>query len=138
MLADAALKLAFNASVPEPAQTLVHELFSARAAEQPSVEAVVSWEGSLTYQELDQLSDRLASHLRTHHTLRPGVHVPLVFEKSLWAVVAMLAILKVGSAFAAMNPADSAEKLRELAVTIDAIGELVVEGPNVGPAIIIT
>ncbi|KAI1116770.1 hypothetical protein F5Y14DRAFT_405127, partial [Nemania sp. NC0429] len=117
---DATEMMAWNASVPEPAQVLVHELFSARAAEQPSVEAVVSWEGSLTYQELDELSNQLAGHLWTHHGLRPGVHVPLVFEKSLWAVVAMLAILKVGAAFAAMNPADSPEKLRDLAVSIDA------------------
>ncbi|KAI0467781.1 hypothetical protein F4859DRAFT_224755 [Xylaria cf. heliscus] len=117
---DATEMMAWNANVPEPAQTLVHELFSARAAEQPSVEAVVSWEGALTYQELDELSDRLAAHLWTHHGLRPGMHVPLVFEKSIWAVVAMLAILKVGAAFAAMNPADGPEKLRELAATIDA------------------
>ncbi|KAI1746876.1 hypothetical protein F4782DRAFT_543931 [Xylaria castorea] len=100
---DSAEMMAWNASVPE----LV-------------VEAVVSWEGALTYWELDELSDRLAAHLWTHHSLRPGMHVPLVFEKSLWAVVAMLAILKVGAAFAAMNPADGPEKLQELAATIDA------------------
>lgn len=110
----------WNGEVPEPMEALVHELFHLQALEQPEAEALVSWEGSLTFQELDELSSRLAGHLWTSCGVRPGMHVPLIFEKSLWAVVAMLAVLKVGAANVALNPAQSPELLQSLISDVDA------------------
>ncbi|KAK3294121.1 uncharacterized protein B0H64DRAFT_399754 [Chaetomium fimeti] len=117
---DADEMMGWNSVVPAPARELIHELVAAQAAEQPDAEALVSWEGTLKYRELNELSDRLAAYLWTHCALRSGGHVPLVFEKSMWTVVAMLAVLKVGASCAAMDPGHSPEKLRELAADIDA------------------
>lgn len=110
----------WNGTVAEPMQALVHELFQKQAEEQPDAEALVSWEGMLTFRELDDLSTRLAGHLWESCGLRPGMHVPLVFEKSMWAVVAMMAVLKVGAANVALNPAQPPETLKSLVSDVDA------------------
>ncbi|KAK2598655.1 hypothetical protein N8I77_012050 [Diaporthe amygdali] len=110
----------WNGAVPEPMKALVHELFHAQAQEQPDAEALVSWEGVLTFKELDDLSTRLAGHLWESCGLRPGMRVPLIFEKSMWAVVAMMAVLKVGAANVALNPAQPPETLRSLVSDVDA------------------
>lgn len=110
----------WNGSVSEPMQALVHELFHKMAEEQPDAEALVSWEGVLTFRELDDLSTRLAGHLWESCGLRPGMRVPLVFEKSMWAVVAMMAVLKVGAANVALNPAQPPETLNSLVSDVDA------------------
>lgn len=110
---------AWNEPVPEPMQALIHDLYHQRAQEQPDAEALVSWEGSMTFQELDDLSTRLAGHLWQSCGLRPGMHVPLLFEKSMWAVVAMMAVLKVGAANIALDPAQPPETLQSLVCDID-------------------
>ncbi|PNY29004.1 Nonribosomal peptide synthetase [Tolypocladium capitatum] len=110
----------WNPAVPAPARAVVHELVAAQVHQQPEAEALVSHEGSLTYRQLDNASSRLAGHLWTAHGLRPHARVPLVFEKSLWAVVAMLAVLKVGAANVALNPADPADRLRSLVEDVGA------------------
>lgn len=111
---------AWNGTVPESMQALIHDLYHQRAQEQPEAEALISWEGSMTFQELDDLSTRLAGHLWETYGLRPGMHVPLLFEKSMWAVVAMMAVLKVGAANVALNPAQPPETLKSLVCDIDA------------------
>ena len=110
----------WNGSVAEPMQALVHELFHKQAEEQPDAEALVSWEGVLTFRELDDLSTRLAGHLWESCGLRTGMRVPLVFEKSMWAVVAMMAVLKVGAANVALNPAQPPETLKSLVSDVGA------------------
>lgn len=113
----------WNGKVAEPMDALIHELFHARARDQPKAEALVSWEGSLTFQELDDLSSRLAGHLWTWCGLRPGMRVPLIFEKSMWTVVAMMAVLKLGAANVALNPAQPPGLLQSLVSDVD--GEFV-------------
>ena len=65
----------------------------------------------MNYRELGVLSDRLASHLRGKG-VRKEVKVPICFEKSLWAVVSILAILKAGGAFVPLDPAYPVDRLR--------------------------
>lgn len=110
----------WNGPVAEPMQALIHELFHQQAVEQPDAEALVSWEGVLTFRELDELSTRLAGHLWESCGLRPGMRVPLIFEKSMWTVVAMMAVLKVGAANVALNPAQPPETLKSLVSDVDA------------------
>lgn len=110
----------WNSVVPDAQQTLIHELVKARAKQQPTAEALVSFEGSVTYKELDDWSDRLAGHLWSHLGLRSGARIPLLFEKSLWTVITMMAVLKIGAAYAALNPAHPPDRLRSLIQDIDA------------------
>jgi non-ribosomal peptide synthetase component F len=119
-LEDVEEMFSWNSAVPAPTQALVHEHFIAQARQQPDAEALVSWEGSLTYRQLDEMSGRLASRLWTAWGLRSGIRVPLLFEKSLWTVVAMFAVLKIGAANVALNPAHPPDRWRSLIEDVDA------------------
>ncbi|KAL6236485.1 hypothetical protein BDW75DRAFT_229417 [Aspergillus navahoensis] len=64
--------------------------------------AVCSWDGDLTYGELDDLSLRLAHHL-VSLGVGPEKYVLSCFEKSTWAIVARLAVLRAGGAYISIH-----------------------------------
>ncbi|KAK1912795.1 hypothetical protein P3342_004731 [Pyrenophora teres f. teres] len=93
----------WNTTVPEAIEKCVHDLFAEQAKAHPDASAVCAWDGELTYRELDELSSKLAAHL-VQLGVKPEDMVPLCFEKSMWTVVAMLAVLKSGGAFVPLDP----------------------------------
>lgn len=88
---------AWNGTSYESAQDLVHNLVSRTAQAMPNSLAVSSWDGELTYSQLDQLSTRLA-HRLIQLGVQPEVIVPLYFEKSMWVPVSVVAVMKAGGA----------------------------------------
>lgn len=113
--------LSWNPQDPFAAQVnaCMHDLVSAKSEQMPDSEAVCSWEGSLTYFELNHLSRLAADRLRSVG-IGPGHYVPFAYEKSLWAVVAMLAILKAGGAFVPLNPQDPKVRLEQILLSVSA------------------
>lgn len=103
-------------SLPEH---LIHEIISRQALTRPTAQAVCSWDGDLTYGELDDLSTRLAG-LLCDHGVGPDTMVPLCFEKSLWAVVAMVAVVKAGGAFVPMDPSHPLQRLKDIFTQVEA------------------
>ncbi|KAI0886322.1 nonribosomal peptide synthase [Annulohypoxylon maeteangense] len=93
----------WNAAVPEAVEGCVHDLIAKTVRRQPEAPAICAWDGELTYGELDTLSRRLASRLRSLG-VGPEVIVPLSFDKSMWVPVAMLGVLRAGGAFAMLPP----------------------------------
>ena len=81
----------------------IHSLVAKSAAANPAGEAIYSTEGVLSYASVDTLSTMLAAHL-VERGVRSDTVVPVLFEKSVWAIVSMLAIVKAGAAFVAMDP----------------------------------
>ena len=69
----------------------------------PKAPAVCSWDVDLTYTELMSLAGRLSKRLTTLG-VGPEVYVPICFEKSSWAIVAMLGVLQAGGAFVPLEP----------------------------------
>ena len=65
----------------------------------------------MTYRELDEAANRLA-HLLSGHGVGPGGWVALLLERSAQAVVAMLAVLKTGAAYLAIDPALPEARIR--------------------------
>ena len=57
----------------------------------------------VTYRELDEAANRLA-HLLAAHGVGPGQCVALLLERSVEAIVAMLAVLKTGAAYLPIDP----------------------------------
>ncbi|KAF5010208.1 hypothetical protein FDECE_3620 [Fusarium decemcellulare] len=107
--------IAWNAKLEHitAARTCIHECIEKVRREHPYRPAIQSWDGHVTYEELGDLSDRLAGHL---HTLGVGPEqiTPVCMEKSLWSIVSMLSILKAGGAFVPFDPAAPAERLTKL------------------------
>ncbi|KFY08363.1 hypothetical protein V492_06294 [Pseudogymnoascus sp. VKM F-4246] len=109
----------------QPSAQTIHQIIHSISVAQPSHLALVADDGELTYAELDAASSRLASHLQTLG-VRPGMLIPVCFNKTLWAIVAMLAINKAGAAFV---PLDAAQPLSRLRLIVNQLN-----GPPIGLA----
>ncbi|KAK3321888.1 tyrocidine synthetase 1 [Apodospora peruviana] len=67
----------------------------------------------VSFEQLDRMSDQVASHLVAHTDNRNGL-VPILFEKSVFMVVAMLAVLKAGRAYCPLDWDSPSTRLDEL------------------------
>lgn len=85
----------WNGVIPPRIESRIQDRVLQQCLLRPDAFAVQSWDGNLTYKELDTESNKLASHLQ-RLGVQPEVKVPLCFEKSKWAVVSQLAVLKAG------------------------------------------
>ncbi|KAK4157425.1 non-ribosomal peptide synthetase [Chaetomidium leptoderma] len=94
----------------------VHDMICDEMARQGSdATAVVGWDATLSNGELDVLSTALAGELLSKGVGANGSRfVPFCFDKSTFAVVAMLAVLKAGAAFVPLDPAHPVGRLREI------------------------
>ncbi|KAM0437031.1 hypothetical protein ACHAQK_007509 [Fusarium lateritium] len=103
----------FNSTLPPRQDLCIQEMFQSNASKHPDVLAIDAWDGRLTYEELDEVTTIVASQL-----IRAGVvpedKVPLFFEKSIWAPVSMLAVMKAGAAFVALDPTQAPERRNEI------------------------
>ncbi|KAI3222123.1 hypothetical protein DTO012A7_8989 [Penicillium roqueforti] len=97
----------------------VHSLIESRTRQQPFAPAISSWDGSYSYQVLDDLSSALADHL-SWHRVGPGSFVPLLLGKTKWMAVAMLAVMKSGAAFVLLEPSHPQSRLRNMCEAVAA------------------
>ena len=97
----------------------LHHLVEEGAQSAPNTLAIDAWDGALTYQELDSLSNGLARSLGSLG-VGPGIFVPFAFEKSCWTTVAMLGVLKAGGAFVPLDPTDPEPRLQGLLADVGA------------------
>jgi amino acid adenylation domain-containing protein len=88
----------------------VHRAFEERAAAAPDAVAVIAGERRLTYGELDRWSNRLAHRLRLLG-VGPEQVVGVAVERSPELIVALLAVLKAGGAYAPLDPSYPPERL---------------------------
>jgi amino acid adenylation domain-containing protein len=103
----------WNRSMPAPMEACVHLIASERAREHPQYTAISAPDGVLTYAELEDFANLLASQLVQLGVLRQSF-VPLCFEKSKWNLVAMLATLKVGAVFVPIDPTCPDQRVRSI------------------------
>ncbi|KAJ4249123.1 hypothetical protein NW762_012457 [Fusarium torreyae] len=105
--------LDWNSKVPKPVERTIHEIIQARTMSQPGAPAICSWDGNFTYGQLDTLCTDLAHHLVG---LSIGIEdfVAFCFDKSVWPTVCMLAILKAGGAFVALDPKHPAKRSKRM------------------------
>ncbi|KAJ5715831.1 uncharacterized protein N7483_013012 [Penicillium malachiteum] len=88
-----------------PRDALLHELCLRHAISTPNVLAVRSWDGDLTYRELNDHITRLA-HWLVNQGVGPGIFVACAFYKSTWTIVARLAVLMAGGAYICVDAHD--------------------------------
>ncbi|WP_374024021.1 amino acid adenylation domain-containing protein [Mycobacterium sp. HNNTM2301] len=86
-----------------PAPVSIPELFAGHVTRSPHTVAISDQDRSLTYREVDEASNQLA-HLISGCGAGTGQCVALVLERSAEAVIAMLAVLKAGAAYLAIDP----------------------------------
>jgi amino acid adenylation domain-containing protein len=111
--ADVAELMLWNEETPSPLVDNVTGLIDKSCQLRPDANAVCAWDGNLTYKELHDLSSQLSQQLRCMGAGRDMV-IPVCFEKSMYAVVATLAVLKSGAAFCLMDPSHPSKRLAGL------------------------
>lgn len=109
----------YNNELPPTYDFCMHEMVSERAQQFPTKVAIDSWDGTLTFGQIDQYSTSMAQSLLAEG-VRPHDIVPLCFEKSRWAIVAVTAVMKAGATFAMMDPSLPLARLQNMAVQINA------------------
>jgi amino acid adenylation domain-containing protein len=133
---------------------LLQHLLTERAALAPGLPAVAAGERSLTYEELDRLSNQVARALFAQGVV-PGDRVGILAPKSAASVVAVFGVLKAGACYVPLDPRSPAERLATIirdsgvavvladegtaqraaamADTVPELRGLVMTGPHWGP-----
>jgi amino acid adenylation domain-containing protein len=110
LLARSSLHAEQQYSLQEVTFSSIPLLIEKRAAEYPQRSAVVGTSNTLTYAELNLLSDRLAHLLRTLG-VGPEVRIAVYMSRSPFAVVGALGVLKAGGAYLPIDEKCPAERL---------------------------
>ncbi|KAG0044807.1 hypothetical protein BGZ83_009920 [Gryganskiella cystojenkinii] len=107
----------------------LHEMFEAQVAHSPDSTAVVHEDQSLTYGELNEVSNRLA-HRLIDLGVKPDTVVALCVERSLAIVIGILAIHKAGGSYLPLDPVYASSRLLDIIndagpsiVIADALGQ---------------
>ncbi|MGB8840145.1 MAG: amino acid adenylation domain-containing protein [Aliidongia sp.] len=101
-----------DTAAPYPSDAALPQLFARQAAATPLSVAVTCLGRSLTFQELDRASARLA-----HHLSRRGVEgglVGVMLDRSVDLPVALLGILRAGAAYVPLDPAYPTARLLQI------------------------
>ncbi len=91
----------------------LHDIISTQAAKRPQEIAIHSWEREMTWSQLEVYSNRLAHYL-VSLGVGPELHVLLCFEKSAFAIVAMLAVLKAGGVAVSIDATHPVQRLQRI------------------------
>ncbi|GLB06627.1 nonribosomal peptide synthase [Aspergillus tubingensis] len=107
------------AEPPVAIESCIHDLIEQRCQEQPEAPAVCAWDGNFTYRQLSKLAHSLGASLSARG-VGPEDLVSIYFEKSRWAIIAILGVLYAGGAFVLLDPSQPLQRLKDVCQTIKA------------------
>ncbi|TXH68187.1 MAG: amino acid adenylation domain-containing protein [Lysobacteraceae bacterium] len=102
-----------GADVPLRQGACIQDFFETQVLRTPDGIAVACGQAALTYSELNQNANRLAHRLIAHGA-GPGRMVGICHSRSLNLPVALLAVLKSGSAYVPIDPSYPASRIRHI------------------------
>jgi amino acid adenylation domain-containing protein len=88
----------------------LHQLFEVQVQKTPEATALIFENQTLTYKELDDRANQLATYLQ-ELGVKPDVLVGICLERSLSMIIAILAVLKAGGAYVPLDPTYPVERL---------------------------
>ncbi|KAG5959893.1 NRPS protein [Claviceps cyperi] len=109
----------WNKSLPPATEICIQDLISNQARKHPTKQAICSWDGDFSYEEVETYSTLLATYL-VDVGVMVGDIVPLCFEKSKWTTVAVLGVMKAGAAFVLMDPSQPLQRRQLMAEQVKA------------------
>jgi amino acid adenylation domain-containing protein len=98
-------------AVRKPVDQFTHQMVEARAGEVPDAVALISDEEHLSYRVLNQRANQLACYLRTLGVRAESI-VGILMERGIEWVLAQLAVLKAGAAYASFDTAYPPDRIR--------------------------
>lgn len=102
---DQKLMTQFTRAMSKRQDACIHDMALRFSSITPNATAVCSWDGDLTYKDLDRMTSQLAHYL-IQKGVGPEVFVLSCFEKSKWPIVARLAISRAGGAYVSIDASD--------------------------------
>lgn len=109
----------WNHLLPSSYNFCMHDMVAEQAQRYPNKTAIDSWDGSLTYAQVEHYSTLVAFSLRDMGVELHDI-VPICFEKSRWTIVAVLAAMKSGATFVLMDPTLPLARLQNMAEQVGA------------------
>lgn len=103
-----------------PVDRCIHDAIDDNIRSSPNALAIDSWDGTFTYEQLGRYTTALASHLQTLIGNDKAQFIPICFQKSAFAAISMLAIMKAGYAFVPIDPQHPKARRQEIISDIDA------------------
>lgn len=103
----------FNQAIVPALREPVHRLFEKQACDNPGRIAVLSGGRELTYGELNERANRIASELRSRGAAT-GDHVAILMERDEHLVAAILGVLKSGAAYVPIDIGYAQERIAQI------------------------
>ncbi|MFV8348017.1 amino acid adenylation domain-containing protein, partial [Flavobacterium sp. ZB4P13] len=100
-----------DTKVDYPKDKTIIDLFEEQVKKTPDNVAIIFEDRFLTYQELDEHSNQLASYLRSVYDIQVNDLIGIKLERSEYMIVAMLGILKSGAAYVPIDPTYPEERI---------------------------
>lgn len=110
----------WNQHVPPTYDRCMHDVIQERASTCPDKVGIDSWDGSLTYAQIDRYSTFLAQVLQNDYGVQLHDFLPVCFEKSRWTIVAVLAVMKAGATLVMMDPSLPLARLQNMGTQVGA------------------
>ncbi|WP_066383171.1 non-ribosomal peptide synthetase [Anabaena sp. CA = ATCC 33047] len=92
-----------NTQTEFPQNKLIHQLFEQQVKINPDNIAVVYEDKQLTYKELNARTNQIAHYLQQNGVVPESI-VAICLERSLEAIISILAVLKAGGAYLPLDP----------------------------------
>lgn len=111
----------WNGDCPQKVDRCLHDLFERKVAENPLEIAIYDQTTTtgISYGELDFMSTCLAHRLQDLQVV-PETMVPICFEGSSMAIVAIIAVLKAGGAYVPLDISHPESQLKSIIREVDA------------------
>ena len=93
-----------------PKHKTIHKIFEEQAEKIPNNVALVYKDSEFTYAEVNNRANQLAHYLISQYKVKPNELVAICFDRNLYVVIAMLAILKAGAAYVSLSSKSLSER----------------------------
>ncbi|KAL0941717.1 hc-toxin synthetase [Colletotrichum truncatum] len=111
--------LQLNRPLPRIEDRFIHDLINEQARLRPHDQAICAWDGNLSYCQLQDRTDMLRDYL-SRMGVGPGTVVPILFEKSVYSIIAILGVIKAGGAIVALDPSLPEDRLHMIIQDVNA------------------
>ncbi|MCW3104227.1 MAG: amino acid adenylation domain protein, partial [Bacteroidetes bacterium] len=100
-----------DTKVNYPTEKTIINLFEEQVKKYPENIAVTAGTTALTYRELNERSNQLASYLRKEYKIKPDDLIGIKVERSEVMIIAILGVLKSGGAYVPIDPEYPQERI---------------------------
>ncbi|WP_218667837.1 AMP-binding protein, partial [Porphyromonas gingivalis] len=95
-----------------PLNTTIVEMFEEQVKRTPHKTAVIFEGNAITYQKLNEQANKLGSFLLRQYNVIPNDLIALYIDRSIEAIIAMIATLKSGAAYVPISPDYPDERIK--------------------------